>query len=94
LLSPTYVKGQFVLNKQKAPTLTSSAISILAPSTTHILAPISQKQITNNIPTVPKSRPPLRQNFILEVPEASVPAVEMCWLISEAGMRTSASETE
>lgn len=45
-------------------------------------------------PTVPRSRPPLMQNFMFEVPEASVPAVEMCWLMSDAGMRISASETE
>ena len=44
--------------------------------------------------TVPTSRPPLRQNFMFDVPDASVPAVEMCWLMSEAGMSTSASETE
>lgn len=34
------------------------------------------------------------QNFMFDVPEASVPAVEMCWLMSDAGMRISASETE
>ena len=55
---------------------TSSAISMLAPS------------------TVPNSRPPFKQNFMFDVPDASVPAVEICWLISDAGMRTSASETE
>lgn len=35
-----------------------------------------------------------QQNFMLEVPEASVPAVEMCSEMSEAGMRSSARETE
>lgn len=45
-------------------------------------------------PTVPSSSPPLRQNFIFDVPLASVPAVEMCWLMSDAGMSTSASDTE
>ena len=45
-------------------------------------------------PTVPTSNPPLRQNFILDVPDASVPAVEICWLMSEAGINTSARETE
>lgn len=45
-------------------------------------------------PTVPSSRPPLRQNFMFDVPDASVPAVEMCWLMSDAGMRISASDTE
>jgi hypothetical protein len=39
---------------------TSSAISMLAPS------------------TVPRRRPPFKQNFMLDVPDASVPAVEMC----------------
>lgn len=39
---------------------------------------------------VPMMRPPLRTNFMLLVPEASVPAVEMCSLTSLAGMMTSA----
>lgn len=39
---------------------------------------------------VPIMRPPLRTNFMLLVPEASVPAVEMCSLISEAGVMISA----
>src|SRR5258706_1035143 len=52
---------------------TSSAISMLAPS------------------TVPNSKPPFKQNFMLLVPEASVPAVEICWLISEAGISSSAT---
>lgn len=55
---------------------TSSAISMLAPS------------------TVPSRRPPFKQNFMLDVPDASVPAVEMCWLISEAGISISARVTE
>ena len=42
---------------------------------------------------VPMMKEPLSANFMLEVPEASVPAVEMCWLSSAAGMMTSASET-
>ncbi len=44
--------------------------------------------------TVPTSNPPLRQNFMLDVPDASVPAVEMCCEMSEAGIRISARETE
>ena len=28
--------------------------------------------------TVPRRRPPFKQNFMLDVPDASVPAVEMC----------------
>jgi hypothetical protein len=39
---------------------------------------------------VPMIKPPLRQNFMLEVPEASVPAVEMCSLMSLAGQMISA----
>ena len=50
--------------------------------------------LMHNIPTVPTRRPPLRQNFMLEVPDASVPAVEICWLISDAGIRISAKLTE
>ena len=34
-------------------------------------------------------RQPFIWNFMLEVPEAPVPAVEMCWESSEAGMRVS-----
>jgi hypothetical protein len=33
---------------------------------------------------VPMMRQPFIWNFMLEVPEASVPAVEMCWDSSEA----------
>lgn len=39
---------------------------------------------------VPMMRPPLRTNFMLLVPEASVPAVDMCSLTSLAGMIVSA----
>ena len=42
---------------------------------------------------VPRMRLPFMQNFMLDVPEASVPAVEMCWLTSEAGMMVSADDT-
>lgn len=35
-------------------------------------------------------RPPFKTNFMLLVPEASVPAVEMCSLMSEAGTMISA----
>jgi len=56
--------------------------------------PVRRKLIMQHIPTVPNKSPPFRQNFMFEVPEASVPAVEMCWLMSEAGINTSAKETE
>ena len=39
---------------------------------------------------VPMMRPPFRTNFMLLVPLASVPAVEMCSLMSEAGTMISA----
>jgi hypothetical protein len=42
---------------------------------------------------VPIVSAPLRANFILLVPEASVPAVEICSLTSAAGMIFSANET-
>ena len=42
---------------------------------------------------VPRIRQPFIWNFMLEVPEASVPAVLMCCDSSEAGMMTSARET-
>lgn len=37
---------------------------------------------------------PLIMNFMFEVPEASVPASEICSLISAAGVRSSAQETQ
>lgn len=42
---------------------------------------------------VPMMRHPFIWNFMLEVPEASVPAVEMCWDSSAPGMMYSASDT-
>jgi len=42
---------------------------------------------------VPMIRPPFRTNFMLEVPLASVPAVEMCSLTSLAGIMISALDT-
>jgi hypothetical protein len=43
--------------------------------------------------TVPRRRAPLRPSFMLDVPEASVPPVEIWTETSAAGMRTSAIET-
>jgi hypothetical protein len=37
---------------------------------------------------------PFIMNFMLEVPEASVPAVEICWERSAAGMIIWALETQ
>ena len=31
-----------------------------------------------DLPTVPNNNPPFKQNFMFDVPEASVPAVEIC----------------
>jgi hypothetical protein len=42
---------------------------------------------------VPMMRPPFMANFMLLVPLASMPAVEMCWLRSEAGTMISARLT-
>jgi len=36
-----------------------------------------EEEYFKDIPTVPNNNPPLRQNFIFNVPEASVPAVEI-----------------
>ena len=43
---------------------------------------------------VPIINPPFITNFILLVPEASVPAVEICSLSSDAGIMISANETQ
>lgn len=52
---------------------------MLAPSEdTIITLSIVEEKYFKDIPTVPNSNPPLRQNFIFDVPEASVPAVEIC----------------
>lgn len=42
---------------------------------------------------VPRIIPPFITNFIFDVPEASVPAVEICYDISEAGIIISADDT-
>ena len=44
--------------------------------------------------SVPMVSAPLSANFMFPVPEASVPAVEICSLRSAAGMITSARLTE
>lgn len=53
---------------------------MLAPSEgdNHYSTSIPEEEHSKDIPTVPSSNPPLRQNFIFDVPEASVPAVEIC----------------
>ena len=43
---------------------------------------------------VPRVTAPLIMNFMLLVPEASVPAREICSLISAAGVRSSAQVTQ
>ena len=42
---------------------------------------------------VPTVRAPFIMNFMLPVPLASLPAVEICWLTSLAGISCSARET-
>ena len=42
---------------------------------------------------VPMISDPFIANFMLDVPDASVPAVEMCWLSSAPGISTSARDT-
>ena len=49
-----------------------------------------QQRLTLAPSHVPIINPPFRTNFILLVPLASVPAVEICSLISEAGVMISA----
>ena len=43
--------------------------------------------------SVPTVRAPFIMNFMLPVPLASLPAVEICWLTSLAGISISAMET-
>ena len=43
--------------------------------------------------SVPTVSAPFIMNFMLPVPLASLPAVEICWLTSLAGIRCSASDT-
>ena len=42
---------------------------------------------------VPIIKPPFITNFIFDVPDASVPAVDICYDISDAGMYISADDT-
>lgn len=65
----------------------------VAPKTNMLAAPISWRISTLAPSSVPTMRPPFMANFMLDVPLASVPAVEMCSDTSEAGMITSASDT-
>lgn len=50
----------------------------------------SQEELTLAPSQVPMISPPFKQNFMLLVPEASVPAVEMCSEMSLAGQMISA----
>ena len=43
---------------------------------------------------VPSVTAPFIMNFMLPVPLASLPAVEICWLISVAGINSSAWLTQ
>ena len=59
-----------------------------------LLSAASSSAISTLAPSmVPMMRQPFMANFMLLVPLASVPAVLMCWLSSEAGTMTSARET-
>ena len=41
----------------------------------------------------PTSKPPFIMNFMLDVPEGSVPGVEICWLKSAAATKSSQRAT-
>jgi hypothetical protein len=56
-------------------------------------SPISSAISTFAPSIVPIIRHPFMTNFIFEVPEASVPAVEMCWESSAAGIIIYAEDT-
>ena len=57
------------------------------------VSPLNLVPCSVGVPTVPSNSPPFRQNFMFDVPLASVPAVLMCWLISLAGTNNSAKDT-
>mmetsp|Transcript_111 Transcript_111/g.535 ORF Transcript_111/g.535 Transcript_111/m.535 type:complete len:202 (+) Transcript_111:357-962(+) len=69
---------------------TSSAV---APKQKRLSSPTARAISMLAPSAVPTMRPPFMTNFMLPVPDASMPAVEMCWLTSDAGMMSSASET-
>ncbi|KAH3674988.1 hypothetical protein WICPIJ_009374 [Wickerhamomyces pijperi] len=71
----------------------SSTDSAKFPNKKMFSSPISLVISTLAPSTVPMINPPFKVNFMFEVPEASVPAVEMCSDKSEAGQITSALET-
>ena len=70
--------------------LTSSTV---APNWKMLSLPIALAISTFAPSRVPTIKPPFMANFMFPVPEASVPAKEMCWLISLAGINNSAIET-
>ncbi len=74
-------------------TLRLYIFSTLAPKIKIFYAPTSSKISTLAPSIVPMISPPFITNFMFDVPEAYVPAVEICSLISEAGIITSALET-
>ena len=61
-----------------------------APKMNMLRLPISSAISTLEPSMVPMIKQPFMANFMLDVPDASVPAVEMCWDSSAAGTMTSA----
>ena len=66
----------------------------LAPNINIFSYPIYSAISTFAPSIVPMIKDPFIQNFIFPVPEASKPAVDICWFKSEAGMITWALDTE
>ena len=64
------------------------------PKRMRLSSPTASRISTFAPSSVPSVIAPLIMNFMFEVPEASVPASEICSLISAAGVRSSAQETQ
>jgi len=73
--------------------LMSSTWCTLAPKMNMLSSPTSSAISTLAPSIVPMINPPFIMNFMFEVPDASVPAVEMCCDSSEAGIIIYAFET-
>ena len=71
----------------------ASASGVVMPNRKKLSAPTSRKISTFAPSSVPMVGAPLIMNFMFPVPDASIPAVEICSDRSAAGTRCSAIET-
>mmetsp|Transcript_10912 Transcript_10912/g.45458 ORF Transcript_10912/g.45458 Transcript_10912/m.45458 type:complete len:234 (+) Transcript_10912:397-1098(+) len=73
--------------------LSAATSSAVAPKQKRLSSPTARAISMFAPSAVPTTRPPFMTNFMFPVPDASMPAVDMCWLTSDAGMISSARDT-